>query len=121
MVTGKRFEELRTKLDVSQADIAMSIGMSQPTWSDWEIKPPKQLQWLENLARRYQVSVDYLLGLVDDPVGRRGVSDAEQRLLVAWQALTANQQRILLELLRDGERLDVLLDAAQALGGLDRR
>lgn len=121
MVTGGRFRELRDRVDVNQTQIAISVGMSQATWSDWENNPPKQLQWLENLGRRYQISIDYLLGLVDDPQGRRAVSEAEQRLLIAWQALTPEQQSILLELLRDGERLDVLLEASQALGALNRR
>lgn len=52
--------------------MAAAAGVSQVTWSNWEKKPPAQFTALARLATRYGTTVDYLLGLTDDPSPRRG-------------------------------------------------
>lgn len=43
-------------------------GMSQTTWSGWEANPPKALQHLLDLADKYSVSIDFILGRTNNPV-----------------------------------------------------
>lgn len=75
----------------------MSIGMKQTTWGGWERNPPEPLMLLARLAQRYNVSADYLLGLVDDPGGRRELAADEQQLLAIWRDLSADQRAFVLE------------------------
>jgi len=67
-----RLKALRDKHGLNQEGIALSVGMKQSTWSDWEKKPPESLEHLARLAERYRTSADYLLGLTDDPTRREG-------------------------------------------------
>jgi hypothetical protein len=41
--------------------------MDQTVWSRWERTPPEALSLLRNIAVKFSVSADYLLGLTDDP------------------------------------------------------
>ena len=60
----RRIRDLREDKDLSQSDIAKLLHISQPTYSRYEsgaLDIPSQV--LISLARFYNVSVDYLLGL----------------------------------------------------------
>ena len=63
-----RIKDLRTDHDFTQAHVAESIGITQRKYS--YLETGKQ-QWTDELLTRladfYQTSVDYLLGLTDDP------------------------------------------------------
>lgn len=61
---------LRKKAGYNKTGMAHSAGMKPRTWSDWEDDPPDALQWLVNLARHHKVSVDFILGLTDEPSPR---------------------------------------------------
>ena len=62
-----RIKELREQYGYSQEGVAGIVGMSQTTYSGWEKQPPESLRRLAALARHYDVSADYLLGLSNDP------------------------------------------------------
>jgi hypothetical protein len=47
--------------------MAAVAGVAQRSWSDWERHDPQQMAALARVARHYEVSADYLLGLTDDP------------------------------------------------------
>lgn len=63
-----RIKDLRTDHDFTQAQVAEAIGITQRKYS--YLETGKQ-QWtdeqLTRLADFYQTSVDYLLGLTDEP------------------------------------------------------
>ena len=64
MLMYPRLAELREDHDLSQAEMAKILGVSQATYSRYEtgrLDIPSQT--LIALARHYGVSVDYLLGL----------------------------------------------------------
>ena len=63
-----RLKQLREDQNTSQEDIAAVAGVSQVTWSTWEREPPKQFAALFRLAKKFEISANYLLGLNDDPV-----------------------------------------------------
>ncbi len=63
-----RLRDLRDDHDLSQAQIADMLGMSQTGYSKYETGEndiPTQI--LIRLAEFYHTSVDYLLGLTDTP------------------------------------------------------
>jgi len=45
-------------------------------------------------------SADYLLGLIDDPVGRRDLATDEAETLRLWEALDSSQRRLVLDTMR---------------------
>ena len=66
-IISQRLREMREKKNYSQAGIAPA-GMRQRTVSDWESgNIPQALVWIGEMAKRFGVSTDYLLGLTDDP------------------------------------------------------
>ncbi|MBR7111615.1 MAG: helix-turn-helix transcriptional regulator [Clostridia bacterium] len=64
----RRIRDLREDRDLSQADVAKILHVSQPTYSRYEsgaLDIPSAV--LIALAEFYGVSVDYLLGLKNTP------------------------------------------------------
>ena len=100
-----RFREVRESLKMSQKEVALTLGVSAPTVSEWEKgKKNPNTSNLKELARLYGVSIDYLLGnsskeepvsaekvesLSDDEVSRElealidTLSDDEKSMMVA--------------------------------------
>lgn len=65
---GERICKLRKELGWSQVELAKRIGVTKQTVSNWEnenIQP--SIEMLIRLAKLFNVSTDYLLGLDDVP------------------------------------------------------
>ena len=65
---GERLQELRKDKGISQAEIAKILGVSHYTVSSYECDrsdPDDNLK--VELAKLFNVSLDYLLGLTDEP------------------------------------------------------
>ncbi len=68
MNTYQRLKDLREDRDLSQNDIAKLLGTTRQQVSKWETGV--QMMGVDKyvkLAEHYNVSVDYLLGLIDYP------------------------------------------------------
>ena len=64
----KRIRDLREDRDLNQTTVAKMLGMSQTGYSKYETGEndiPTSI--LIKLAQFYDTSVDYLLGLIDNP------------------------------------------------------
>ena len=65
-IFAKRIKELRLEKNLSQREVAKILGLSQPSYIRYELRAGEpSLATLVGLARFYQVSVGYLLGLED--------------------------------------------------------
>ena len=63
-----RIKDLRTDNDLTQAEIASAIGITQRKYSYLETGRQQLTDdLLVRLAVFYKTSIDYLLGLTDDP------------------------------------------------------
>lgn len=62
-----RFRECREKTPYNQKQVALMIGVKPPQISKWEKGEGISRQNCIKLAKLYNVSADYLLGLSDDP------------------------------------------------------
>ena len=63
-----RLRECRQKANLSQKYVALSLGIAEPSVSNWERgKTRPSNENIAKLADLYGVSVDYLLGRTDDP------------------------------------------------------
>lgn len=64
----ERLSELRLKQNLSQQDVANSLGLSRQVYNNYELgKRQPSFEILQKLALFYTVSVDYLLGVSDAP------------------------------------------------------
>lgn len=99
-----RLRELRDRLGHSQDGMAAAVGMEQTAWSRWEKNPPAQLDILARISRHYGVSADYLLGIIDDPAGRRDLATDELEALRLWEALDPDQRRLVLDTMKALQR-----------------
>lgn len=94
----KRLKEVRTLRGLSQEQLGLIAKMTQSQIHTYEqAKQKPRADGLERLARALDCSVDYLLGLTDDPVAylHRGDLTADERaFLDAYRH--RNQDAILL-------------------------
>ena len=64
----KRIRDLREDMDLTQKDVAKTLNCSQQVYSNYELGQrdiPTDI--LIKLSYFYNVSVDYILGLTDNP------------------------------------------------------
>lgn len=62
----KRLKDLREDKDLLQKDIAKKLGISQQYYSQYELgNYTMPVELLIKLAKEYNVSLDYLVGLSD--------------------------------------------------------
>jgi len=64
---GSRIKELRAEMELSQAKVAKAIGYSQASVQDWEVGDKRPTSdAIIALAKFFDVTSDYLLGLSDE-------------------------------------------------------
>ena len=64
----QRIRDLREDRDWTQADVAEKLNMTQTGYSKYERgERDIPLKYVVRLAELYKTSVDYLVGLTDDP------------------------------------------------------
>ncbi|HFI0063699.1 TPA: helix-turn-helix domain-containing protein [Streptococcus suis] len=67
MSLSSRLKELRLSKNLTQSSIANSLGISQQSYARWENgKVTPAPDKLSQIAKFYNVSIDYLLGETDD-------------------------------------------------------
>jgi transcriptional regulator with XRE-family HTH domain len=112
---GKRLRELRTQAKLTQGQLEAYAGVSQSTISDLERGQiaPKTVDAIVNLAKYYDCSVDFLLGLTDNPspLGRLDLPADGLKLISLYKHLSDIRR---LELLRIAETLYDLEQEAAA-------
>ena len=129
---GSRLKELREYKSLSQGQVAKYARVSQSTLSDLERGEiaPKTIDAVINLARYFNCSTDYLLGVTDDPTpnsGGEAVPPFGIELLDILRELSpkrAEELHGLARVVAEGNRRDqnetamaVGLDMVEALGG----
>ena len=80
MAYYRRVRELREDHDLTQREVAAQLGMSQPQYFRYEQgyrDLPTDI--LVALAKLYDTSADYILGLTDDPRPRRGGRESAKK------------------------------------------
>ena len=68
MSFSSRLKSLRSSHSISQATLAKILGVTQQAVGKWEVdKATPDYDTLRNVAKYFQVSVDFLLELTDTP------------------------------------------------------
>ncbi len=96
---GKRLEMLRKERKMSQRELAAILGVTNYTVSAYENDRSEPAEIKVQLARLFDVSLDYLMGLVDQPLS---LSREEQTLLFP-SSMTASQREFVIKLLSNWE------------------
>ncbi len=94
----------RKSLKMTQKAFAESIGVSRTTYNNYEtgVREPKSDFWIA-ISNKYNVTVDYLMGVSDDPKGSDGVariSASKIALLAAVDNMTEDEAQAWLKLIR---------------------
>ena len=64
----QRLRDVREDADKSQSEIAQQLGTTQQQYSRWESGAYQMpIEHYKTLSRFYNVSIDYLAGLIDTP------------------------------------------------------
>jgi len=111
MTIGERLNEQRRKLGLTLGQVAEYEGLSKTYLSSLErgVKEPNVWNLLARLARRYDTTTDYLLGLVGDPSPRRDAElppSVRTLVLLALDLNEARQRELVAhaQVLRDAQR-----------------
>ena len=63
-----RIRDVREDADLTQTQVAQELGIDQRTYSNYETeKRSMPIEHYRKLALFYKTSVDYLIGLTDNP------------------------------------------------------
>lgn len=95
MTTGERLTELRSKLGLSQEQMADELGVKRSTYAKWEKDTNKPTRKLKDIAAYFHVTTDYILGRTDvgvqppaTPAAAPSLTPQEQDLLRKYRTLT---------------------------------
>lgn len=84
---GDRLRQLRQRAKLTQAELANKIGASEKQANRWETRNVEPTgHHLLQLAQYFDVTIEYLLGMSDDPGGYqfpRELSPLQRRILSA--------------------------------------
>lgn len=87
---GDRLRDARLKQQLTQDELAERAGMGQGQMNKYENgKSDPSLEVIIRLSQELDVSADWLLGLVDDPISHLSEDDLstdERRLLAAYRS-----------------------------------
>lgn len=66
-----KFKELRSDLNLTQAEIASKLGMPQQSWARFETGkvPDPRCSTIAHICKTFNVSADWLLGLTENKRG----------------------------------------------------
>lgn len=109
---AKRIKELREENNISQKEFAKTIGVAQSTYALYETdKREPSFDVLIKIAQYFNVTTDFLLGLVDertienvDIAKNTGLSDEAIKVLNLYVRLNARDNT------RDGNNINILIN-----------
>lgn len=80
---NQRIQELREKAGLTQAELAKRLGVTRAAVSQWEtaLSTPS-LNYVIELSKLFNTSIDYILGLNDTEAVNIGHLDDEQKKVI---------------------------------------
>ncbi len=102
-IFSERLKLLRKENHITQDDLAKAINKSRPTIASYETDGRlPDIETLIKLVRFFNVSVDYLLGVVDNPISIKNtfcVSPKEQTAIESMRKMKPEKFDALLKLI----------------------
>ena len=99
-ITAKRLKELRQQKGVSQEEVAKFLNVERTTYTAYESGKSRPVRYLDKLSSYFDVSSDYILGLVDSPslkeIKFETLSDLEKQLIIDyWKLNDAGKEKLI--------------------------
>ena len=94
-LTGQRLKALREERGMSQADVAKSIGVGRTTYLKYENGENRPVRKLNELAKLFNVSFDYLLANEEKSQIKPYLSNEQTKLLNAFDSLDTDGKNVL--------------------------
>lgn len=105
MSIAEKLKTLRRTTGKTQSQLAKYLGMGQSTISQWETGESKpNCDAIKKLCDYYEVSADYLYGLVDENGEYSGIKElnAQQKSLVdRFEKISPSQKMLMLEIIAE--------------------
>lgn len=88
-------KEVRLATGMTQEDFAESVGVSKTTYNNYETgrREPRSDFWMA-IADKYNVTVDYLIGLTDDPSTGKGKPPASTLVVTNDETILIQNYRL---------------------------
>lgn len=101
----KKLKLLREEEGLTQSELAAELKVSQSTVAQWEAGTRKPTaQAVVAIARRFDTSADFVLGLVDERLRLvpyyKNLSDKEQTFMQAYAQLSPERKNAVAEIVR---------------------
>ena len=96
MTIGNRIRVLLEEKNTTQAALADALHISTSTLSSYmtgRTKIPGEI--VAQIARYFNVTTDYLLGLTPDCASNLSLTDSERNLLLDFRTLSKNQKELI--------------------------
>lgn len=112
-----RIKELREQREIQQKELAIDLGVTQPTISNWELgRKLPSAKLTQKIADYFGVSVDYVLGRDDEkqpiPVTEDGLDEEQMELVRLFESASPAIRAAALAVLRLAEDRDKFPDEA---------
>ena len=99
----QNLKALRDSLNMTQEEFGKSIGLAKSTYNNYEtgVREPKSDFWIA-IAQKYNVSIDYLMGLENPqneaqpaPTNEDGLTEDDKRIIeLLHQLMPENRERV---------------------------
>jgi len=98
---GVRAKEWITDHDVKQKMLAKEFHVTETMLSNYLTgRNDMPVEVLVKIAKHFEISMDYLVGLCDKPKAPMQISDGEQTLIAAYRTLSRDQRELIAQNIR---------------------
>lgn len=104
----QNLKALRDSLNMTQEEFGKSIGLAKSTYNNYEtgVREPKSDFWIA-IAQKYNVSIDYLMGLEDPenedqpaPTNGDELAEEDKRIIELLHQLTPENRERVFEIIK---------------------
>ncbi len=98
---GVRAKEWITDHDVKQKALAKEFHITEAMLSNYLTgRNDMPVSVLVKIAKRFDISIDYLVGLCDEPAAPISLSEGERALVAAYRTLSRDQRELIAQNIR---------------------
>jgi len=95
---GEKVKEWITDHDLKQKKLAEEFGISAAMMSNYVTgRSTMPVEILVKMSQKFGISVDYLVGLTEEPIPPMALSEEERKLIESVRTLSKPQKELILQ------------------------